>query len=321
MTIEKAFSLEMGEIIDVETAYDLFWAGLITDKRNFECAHVDCDAPITAANLDKLRQDMKVDPYYKYPQGSRHCRDCPFDKDTPTNPAKASPDTTDASSRQGRRVENAMADIFEFQRPDSHFTNLRHSQGQDAWKDPVEKRKRKKRATTSSSMPRPSTHYSLMSFVSKYHRYLRDGETQSRLISAKGKSLSYSQMFIRVEGQPLHELPRENRIYYGEATVKKLESGDYRIKFSQPFVHDEKQIPPSIYISKDMIEAAFSRRLTEAKFNELSARKISSVWVFVYSCPNPKNKTIDGKELTFVNFPLYNLDLFDFRENFYEQLD
>lgn len=31
MKIEEAFSLEFGENIDVETAYDLYWAGIIRE--------------------------------------------------------------------------------------------------------------------------------------------------------------------------------------------------------------------------------------------------------------------------------------------------
>ena len=61
--IEEAYSKEYNEIIDVEKAYELYWDGLITDKRAFECPK--CSLKITAANIDKVRVEMKNTPHFK----------------------------------------------------------------------------------------------------------------------------------------------------------------------------------------------------------------------------------------------------------------
>jgi hypothetical protein len=65
MKIEQAYSLDAKVSVDAELAYDYYWAGIIKNKQNLECPANNCTAPITCANLDKIRQDMKVDPYLK----------------------------------------------------------------------------------------------------------------------------------------------------------------------------------------------------------------------------------------------------------------
>ena len=63
MSIEKAYSIEANDIIDAEEAYELYWNGIINDKKAFLCIY--CDAAITCANLDKKRAEMKNIPHFK----------------------------------------------------------------------------------------------------------------------------------------------------------------------------------------------------------------------------------------------------------------
>jgi len=65
MKIEKAYSKDCNEVIDAELAYDYYWNGKIHNNQNFECPSELCDTNITCAKLDKLRQNMKIEPYYK----------------------------------------------------------------------------------------------------------------------------------------------------------------------------------------------------------------------------------------------------------------
>ena len=53
MALDVAFSIEAGDFVDPDRAYDLFWAGVITNKRAFVCPGADCSAQVTCANLDK----------------------------------------------------------------------------------------------------------------------------------------------------------------------------------------------------------------------------------------------------------------------------
>ena len=56
MKVVHAYSLDCEDIVDVEKAYDLYWANIIKDPKNFECISVNCSAEITCANIYKLRK-------------------------------------------------------------------------------------------------------------------------------------------------------------------------------------------------------------------------------------------------------------------------
>ena len=138
MKIEEAFSLEFGENIDVETAYDLFWARIITDKRKFVCCYEGCNAAVTAANLDRLRQDMAVDPHYRDVAPEDHITGCPNSKEAQANSAK---NVSEEQNRQSRRISSAMADVFEFNRPDSHFVRTKSTKVQNSLEEPAKKKR------------------------------------------------------------------------------------------------------------------------------------------------------------------------------------
>lgn len=311
MKIEEAFSLEFGENIDVETAYDLFWARIITDKRKFVCCYEGCNAAVTAANLDRLRQDMAVDPHYRDVAPEDHITGCPNSKEAQANSAK---NVSEEQNRQSRRISSAMADVFEFNRPDSHFVRTKSTKVQNSLEEPAKKKTRKKSASTANSAPRPSTHYSLRSFVSKYFRHLKSNQADEKCISVKGYNVPYSQMFVKIAGQSLDDLSEYRRIYYAKAFINKFESGDYSVRFGEPLLFNNIPIKPTLFISKKMVENAFSRQLYEEKLEELSLRKYPSVWVFIYSKPSPKQAK-NSSEKTYINFSVDNMDLFDFRED------
>lgn len=85
MHLEEAFSLQFGQTITAERAYELFWADIINDKRAFQCPGDNCTAQVTCANLDAPEQDLKVQPHYR-PYGE-HIEGCPFAR-TETSPYK-----------------------------------------------------------------------------------------------------------------------------------------------------------------------------------------------------------------------------------------
>lgn len=308
MKIEKAYCTDLDEIIDVETAYDFYWAERISDKHNFECIHEDCEAAITAANLDKLRQDMVYDPYYKVVDAEDHSISCPYrnEAETDLNITKSGkPNTTRG------KLDSDFADVFGFKRPPSHFEKTVSASPVDATKLSSTNKKRTK-SSAKTEENRPSAHYSLLSFVSKYSRYLKQGATTQKFISINKFNVSYADMFVEMQGQRIESLSDYSRVYFGKAYVNKIKNGDYTIRFVQSFEVGKQPVRPSIYLPKKVIEDAFSRKMSEGKFEELSKKKFPAVWAFVYAKPILQDK--DGKQ--YVNFKLENMDLFDFREKF-----
>lgn len=308
MKIEKAYCTDLDEIIDVETAYDLYWAERISDKHNFECIHEDCDAAITAANLDKLRQDMVYDPYYKVVDAEDHSISCPYrnEVETVSNNTKGG----QVNTTRGK-LDSDLADVFGFKRPPSHFEKRVSTSPVDETKNSSTNKKRKKIAFKAEEN-RPSTHYSLLSFVSKYSRHLKQGATTQKFISIDKSNVSYAEMFVEINGQCIKSLSDSSRVYFGKAYVNKIKNGDYTIRFVQSFEVNKQPVHTSIYLPQKVIENAFSRKMSERKFEELSKKKYPAVWAFVYAKPFRQDK--DGKQ--YVNFKLGNMDLFDFREKF-----
>lgn len=305
MKIEKAYSTELDEVVDVETAYDLFWAGHITDKHKFECVFPECDGAITAANLDRLRQDMAVDPHYR--KVGEHAAACKADTATKdTEPAPGD----EARGRSRGQKNDDLADVFGLKRPPSHAIATRTPDSGTFGAELLSNKRRKKREATERA-PRASTHYSLLSFVSKYHRYRKLAVCDTKFINIKGYNVAYSEMFVPIEDQDFATLSDYPRVYFGKAYIDERPN-EYRIGFISAFVFEGVSVRPSIFISKNLIQNAFSRKLSEAKFDELSKRKRPDAWVFVYAKPRTAEK--DGK--TYINFSVTNLDFFDFRETF-----
>lgn len=306
MKIEHAYSTDLEEVVDIDTAYELFTAGRIRDKRNFLCLFPDCDGDITAANLDKLRSDMAVDPYFKRVRDETHSRDCLL-SDTALDDARGSADEP-ADSRTRKRADGA--EPFLLQRPVSHQVTAQS--GTPA--DPDAARTRRKRrgdSPSGQSGGATSPAYSVGTLVSRYHKYRRLGIADQKNLDIKGYRLPYSELFVRLDAQDVGTLSPRRRVYYGPAYVDEKADG-YRIGFADPLLLDGARIKPSLYISREQIRNAFSRKLCEAKFNEISKRRRPETWFFVYGKPAPRTK--DGK--TYLNLNVSNLDFLDFRDGF-----
>ncbi|WP_180772348.1 hypothetical protein [Vibrio parahaemolyticus] len=54
-SVEEGWSIEYGDFVDPETAYELFWNGVIRDKQGFICPF--CNAKMTCINLDVEEQN------------------------------------------------------------------------------------------------------------------------------------------------------------------------------------------------------------------------------------------------------------------------
>jgi hypothetical protein len=306
MKIEKAYCKDCNEVIDAELAYDYYWHGKIHDKRNFECSSESCDTKITCANLDKLRQDMKVDPYFK--SVGEHSNECALEKDI-INKFKKAASQTESSSKYRNRKSNGIADIFILERPKSHWERKQTDiLSRDVASQAERKRSIKRKAHASYFSP--SRYFSVMSLVSKYFRLKKANKLYDTYINIKGFDISYNEMFIEIKDQNLASLPDYPRVYFGKAFVNLLSNGDYSINFANKFNLQGGLSRPSIYLSRKSIRDSFSKKVKEKKFEALSEKKYPSIWAFVYSKPLLKERNMG----IYINFYLNNMDLFDFRE-------
>jgi hypothetical protein len=305
MKIEQAYSLDSNETVDAELAYDYYWAGIIKNKKNFECPANNCSVPITCANLDKIRQDMKVDPYFK--TVGEHYPDCELERETLTKNS-GSGVVEGAGSHRAKKSDN-LPDIFGFSRPTSHFDKKQKTPSEIGVVS-SEEGKRKRKAESNSSGLQPSTHYSLRAFVSKFLRYKSLGVLGQRHINIKGYDVSYQEMFVSVSGKNLNSISKYPRMYFGKAFIDKRKESDYSANFEGTLSFDEESLRPSAYISKSLINDAFTKKLSQEKFEVLSNKNYPICWVFVYGVPKVKN--VNGKN--YININISNLDYFDLRE-------
>ena len=305
MKIENAYSLDSDEVIDAEIAYDYYWAGIIKDKRNFECPAGNCTTQITCANLDKIRQDMKVDPYFK--SIGEHEPGCELVAEILNKEVKTASINETQKSRAKKCEE--LPDIFGLSRPKSHLEK-KQSVSQDKNILSLEGKKQKKATEFRTGRKQSSTHYSLRAFVSKFLRYKSQNLLAQRYINIKGYDVSYQEMFVEISGQNLEDLSKYPRVYFGKAFIDRRRESDYSATFEASLSLDGKFLRPSTYISETLINKAFTKKLSQEKFDDLSRKNYPSAWVFAYGVP--KKKVVNDKQ--YININIANLDYFDLRE-------
>ncbi|MCP3942583.1 MAG: hypothetical protein GY710_14000 [Desulfobacteraceae bacterium] len=303
MKIEKAYSLDCNEVIDAELAYDYYWNEKISNPQNFECPSADCSTSITCANLYKLRQNMKVDPYYK--AIGEHSKDCTLEKDI-TNKRKKAAAQSKVPSRSKNNKSNGTADLFMLERPKSHWER---EQAGNLIGDPTT-RKNRKRSIKSKAYDdyfSPSRYFSLVPIISKFFRFKQTDKLDNTYIKINGFEISYKEMFIKIQGQELLSLPEDPRIFYSEAFVNKSKGDSYLIRFANELKNSDSLIKPTFFITQNQLEKSFSKKVKKAKFEDLSKNRSPTILAFIYGKPLFKDNQ-------YINFSLKNIDLFDFRK-------
>lgn len=306
MKIDKALSLDCYEVVDAEQAYDYYWSdsGKIKDKRNFECASEQCNARITCANLYRLRQDMIYNLYFK--AISDHSNECDLHRRNLGKTKNLQQNDQPGFARTN--LSENLPDIFEMVRPPSHYEYKEITDITNNSVEQEELKRSRKREVTSNEL-RSSRCYTVRQLVSKYFRYKQENKLSHHYIKIKGINISYAEMFVKVKDQEFFNCSQYPRIYFGKAFVNQVNNkDDYFISFSNSFRIKGIKIRPSTYISKDMLEKAFTKRLFETKIKELSQKNYPAVYCFVYSKPTLKKDK-------YINLNTGNMDYFDMRED------
>ena len=292
MKIEEAYSEDYGDNIDAETAYDLFWSGTIKNKRNFTCPDPSCNVKITCANLDRPRDQMKVQPYFKYVEP--HETECDFYRQFKDAQVE------DPEKKRRRRSGTPLDDVLHFQRPPSHYEVKRQESTKKVkGTGGIEGNPKQPREKKKPSQNTKSHRYSISPIVSKY----LSGEAKSLFVMIDKVRIPYEKLFVNIKKEKQYQ---GNRIYFGKAYVNMIDAKSYSIQFLDTLEIADLTKKPSIYIRQELIEKSFRKNM----FNEMFKRHVAEkrpVFVFVYSKP-----TTTGK---FINFKIANLDFLDFQES------
>ena len=308
MKTEFAFSLDCNSIVDTDEAYELFWLGVIKNKRNFECIDENCNAQITCANLHKLQKDMGVLPYFKvFGEHSESCSHQPDKIELHSSQAN-----NNISKSRGK-ISDKSLDILHLERPESHWIKKQKSLQLHPEQQSIltSERKKIKKEALSKLSQKPKNRHCIRPIVNSFHEYRQKQSLENKYIQIKTATISYADMFVKIDLQDINNLSKYSRIYWGEAKLYDNQNY-YNILFDNYLISNGEKIRPSIYVPLEIIEQAFCRKLMEKKFMALSG---SNVYCFVHARPYPNPKeSKSGKK--YINFYVNNLDFLEIKKEF-----
>ncbi len=295
--IEEAHSLEYGEVIDVEKAYELYWDGLIQDKRAFECP--GCSRKITAAGIDKDRTEMKNTPHFRaYGIHNLGCS-YKFEKDI------ESKSVSNKNNRSQLNIDNQVDSLF-LQRPNNHQYVRSSTNVKSGIKD--KESSLMNNSTKKNSRKKSSNYYSIKPLVSKFINYENENKTMDHFINIEGKKITYADMFTDLTQVELRNISKYKKVYYGDGIIvpSKRNNGDYIIFFKPGIINDEDKTT-SLYISNELIQNTLTHNKWVSVLNSLTENQ-TTVRFFAYCKISYRDK------VKYINLTqLSNLDFIDFR--------
>lgn len=305
MKIEEAYSTDYLDLVDAEKAYDLFWSGVIKDKRNFECPDPNCDAQITCANLDKARDKMKNILHFKtYGVHSPEC-------DVVSDKSKINlPQNNSDPSLPRKSYVDSETDIFLLKRPKQHSNIVNTRSGISAIEHKDIKAKIKQNYLSNSK--RDPEYSTIKPLVSKFEDYFLENTLSKHYIKISDYKVSYRNMFVEVNNQEINTLSKYPRIYYGEASIIKARTNDYRIRFISQINHDGKSYNPEVYIHGSVLNRHYMRRYWKNLLDEILSLR-GKARFFVYCKPAFNENTKNDITTTYLNFKINSLDYLEFR--------
>lgn len=303
MALDVAFSLEAGDFVDPDRAYDLYWAGVITNKRLFVCPGAGCTAQVTCANLDKDVQSMRVVPHFKV--YGDHSETCGVVNGKAVD-LEVEPNGPDGQER--RTVDESIVDVFKLERPDSYYDEPTQDPSADV--HVAKKRAKSTRPYTTklgeSGIVGPI--YSVRSVVSRYIRYRSDNTLEFRRLNIAGQDVAYDSIFKCIWEQDLNDLPDHPVIYYGWAYIDRTRKDDaYRIKFKKCLMRGTESLTTSSFVSDALVDRYRLKNLMATRLSKISQEPKPTAFVFLYG--QPTVRTSNGT--SYANFELKNLDMID----------
>ncbi|UDB46119.1 hypothetical protein [Bacillus safensis] len=220
--IEEAYSLEYFDVIDAEKAYELFWDGLIKDKRKFKCP--GCNLKITAANIDKERTEMKNTPHFR--SYGVHDFECSYEFEKEMQ-------SKSADNRENKKqltIAKQVDSLF-LERPKNHQFVNQSMNVKSSLNDNDKEISLKNNSIHKNYQRKSSSYYSIKPLVSKFIKYKKENKLTENFINIKGYSISYADFFTDLTEVNLSNINKYKRVYYGDGEIvrSRKNKGDYII--------------------------------------------------------------------------------------------
>lgn len=288
-----AYSVEYGDIIPPDDAYDLYWEGKLTDQHAFKCPGLNCKADVTLANMYKEEQELLQTPHYRCKE---HESGCEYLVTLFNSEKKA----TSGSSEKGD-----MNDVFLTTRPinKTDHTSQPIERIIDTNESGNDEKYRKYTA-------KPKF-YTIRPIVERYFIHRENGDAGNYEIRVDGKSFTYQTLFKGIMNQDIEEYRNRYCIYWGKAYINRLRNNTgYRVVFTNIMKIDNIEIRPSIIITDEIFDKYPYKRRLQKYINLRNAKKNEQYLCFVYSAPTSSQKK-------YINFNLSSLDFIDFSNTEY----
>lgn len=314
MHLDIAYSLEWKDFITAEEAYDLYWSGLIKDKRAFQCPEDGCDGQVTCANMDKPEQSLKLQPHFR---PYSHSEGCPLLEQAKAREQEGETEADGTTAGMGE-------DVFMLQRPANH-----EERAQVALTDGGG------RATTGNAPasrrytgPTRRQLFSVRSLVTRWAKHRQKGTDAEATVSVgDATAVPYHSLFESIFPNRKTPVLEQPRVYWGKAWVSELKNGDYRIAFHSPMTLQDEEgnvlghEKPAVFVDKTALENYRVKRLLEPQLHN-AAKDKKPVLAFVYATPVSRTtKNEKHGERTFINFDIDNLDMLCLHPvSFFEEL-
>ena len=298
MSIEQAYSIEANDIIDAEEAYELYWNGIINDKKAFLCIY--CDAAITCANLDKKRAEMKNIPHFKC---RGHADECELI-------VEISSKKRNDKKRKERNFLDEDVDKLNITHNTEGIKKIINKKENRDLKN-INIQKEKVIEEYKSGKRRKAKYTLIRPIVSKYLKYIEKNSISKKYINVyKNINITYEEMFKKIDEVDIENLSKYKRIYFGEGNIKKVEN-NYMVVFNKRIKFKNDYIKTTFFINYEKhLKDLNNLQQFKEELDEIVEKK-EKVMIYVYT-NNLKLKV--NKEMKIINLYLDMIECFNYRK-------
>ncbi|WP_440976978.1 hypothetical protein [Pseudoxanthomonas winnipegensis] len=296
MRNEITYSIEKNELLNAERAYELYWAGALTDQKAFRCPDEKCPAEFTCINMYRAANEQKQQPHFR--ERIKHRLSCDFVEELIRQGSHS------YASGQQTNPAAPLPDRFLLRRPANDLVRSETTtaaagvpRGGKHWSDWIAGARR-----------RSTEFYSLGRLVSRWLQARKAGEAGTRTVQiASGAPTPYASLFtcLYPRNRPISE---EAKVYWGKAKIRRSSDGSgYSIYFSEPiqFMSAEGNISLKPILSiKDSHIGGYPLKSAVNKIIE-SAINEHEAWCTAFSYCTPKPPRSGG---SFIDLTPHALD-------------
>lgn len=313
MATELAYSEQFNDVINAERAYELYWAGVINDRRAFACPHDGCPARYTCVNLETDALNLQVQPHYRVRhRGPAHADGCPYAAEREPQQGGT------AGEGQTHAVGAPPPDRFLFERPADYFTVRDAAPAAGTGSGGT----RGGGGDAAGLRSRRTDFYSVASLVSRWLKARRDGTDDTQTLTAGATSaLSYRDMFENFSPRR-PRLSGQARVYWGKAKIAQTPDG-YRIRFMTRVeaLGEETLDPPqapTAMVWNSALNASKMGALHIKRLQRFAASGEACV-VFIFGTPTLETSRKDQRR--YLNFKVTRVDHVDVQaDDVYERM-